>query len=166
LKSGKEPKPSTTTVNLLSRPLLSLIISTASLGIASTCSAQVDLGELSANPYAPDSSANPYGQYGSPYSSKSVNNPYGEYGSPYSSKSVNNPYATEAPKIIAPDGTYLGRASANRYDSDSTANPYGEYRSPYSSKSENNPYGQYGSPYGSQSSRNPYATAAPRLISP
>jgi hypothetical protein len=38
---------------------LSLIISTASLGIASFCSAQVDLGELSANPYAPDSTANP-----------------------------------------------------------------------------------------------------------
>ena len=154
------------TMHSLIRLLPALIIATASLGIASTCSAQVDLGELSANPYAPDSTANPYGQYGSPYSSTSINNPYGEFGSPYSSKSVNNPYATEAPKIVAPDGTYLGRASANRYDPDSTANPYGQYGSPYSPTSVNNPYSQYGSPYGSQSAKNPYATEAPRLISP
>jgi hypothetical protein len=154
------------TMKTILNTALTLIISTASLGIASFCSAQVDLGELSANPYAPDSTANPYGQHGSPYASDSINNPYGEYGSPYSSKSVNNPYTTEAPRIVAHDGTYLGRASANRYDSDSTANPYGEYGSHYSSKSINNPYGQYGSPYGSQSAKNPYATKAPRLISP
>jgi len=44
-------------MHFLSRPLLPLIIATASLDIASFCSAQVDLGELSANPY---------GQHGSP----------------------------------------------------------------------------------------------------
>ncbi len=51
------------------------------------------LGRLSANPYDPDSTSNPYGQYGSPYSSDSINNPYGTYGSPYSLQSPNNPYA-------------------------------------------------------------------------
>ena len=38
------------------------------------------LGELSRNPYSPDSISNPYGIYGSRYSPYSVNNPYGEYG--------------------------------------------------------------------------------------
>ena len=40
-------------------------------------------GRLSTNPYAPDSTANPYGRYGSPYSPDSINNPYGA-GNPYS----------------------------------------------------------------------------------
>ena len=39
-----------------------------------------ELGELSANPYAPDSTANPYGIHGSRYSPDSINNPYGPYG--------------------------------------------------------------------------------------
>ncbi len=128
--------------------------------------AQDYLGQLSANPYAPDSTGNPYGQYGSAYAPSSINNPYGPNGSPYSPTSVNNPYATEAPRIIAPDGTYLGRASANPYDPDSTANPYGPYGSPYSPTSINNPYGQYGSPYAPNSARNPYATEAPSIITP
>ena len=57
------------------------------------------LGDLSANKYAPNSTSNPYGTYGSKYSSKSINNPYGKYGSKYSNKSANNPYATQAPRI-------------------------------------------------------------------
>ncbi len=60
------------------------------------------LGDLSANPYAPNSTSNPYGQYGSRYSPDSINNPYGQYGSPYSSDSANNPYATGAPVIVPP----------------------------------------------------------------
>jgi len=35
------------------------------------------LGQLSVNPYLPDSTGNPYGQYGSPYSPDSINNIYG-----------------------------------------------------------------------------------------
>ena len=73
--------------------------------ISASASAQVDLGELSATPYAPESTANPYGPHGSPYSSTCINNPYGESGSPNSSRSANNPYATEVPRIVAPDGT-------------------------------------------------------------
>jgi hypothetical protein len=50
------------------------------------------LGNLNANPYDPDSVANPYGQYGSRYSPDSINNPYGEYGSRYSPSGARNPY--------------------------------------------------------------------------
>lgn len=60
------------------------------------------LGQISANPYAPDSTANPYGQYGSPYSPTSINNPYSQYGSPYGSQSARNPYASEGPSIVSP----------------------------------------------------------------
>jgi len=122
------------------------------------------LGRLSANPYAADSTANPYSPAGSPYSAKSVNNPYGAYGSPFYPTSARNPYATDAPKIVAQDGTYLGELSDNPYDPDSVANPYGRYGSPYSSTSINNPYSTYGSPYSSQSPNNPYATQAPLLF--
>lgn len=115
------------------------------------------LGRLSANPYASDSTANPYSPSGSPYSSRSVNNPYGAYGSPFSPTSARNPYATDAPKIVAQDGTYLGELSDDPYDPDSVANPYGRYGSPYSSTSINNPYS-------SQSPNNPYATQAPLLF--
>jgi hypothetical protein len=58
------------------------------------------LGNLSANPYDPNSTSNPYGQYGSKYSPDSINNPYGRYGSPYSNDSANNPYATNPPAIV------------------------------------------------------------------
>ncbi len=122
------------------------------------------LGRLSANPYAVDSTANPYSPAGSPYSATSVNNRFGPYGSPFSATSARNPYATDAPDIVAQDGTYLGKLSDNRYDPDSVANPYGRYGSPYSSTSINNPYSTYGSPYSSQSPNNPYATQAPLLF--
>jgi hypothetical protein len=122
------------------------------------------LGRLSANPYATDSTANPYTSAGSPYSAKSVNNPYGQFGSPFSPTSARNPYATDAPKIVAQDGTYHGELSDNPYDPDSVANPYGRYGSPYSSTSIKNPYSTYGSPYSSQSPNNPYATQAPLIF--
>ena len=75
-----------------------------------------------------------------------------------------NPYATDAPKIVAQDGTYLGKLSDNPYDPDSVANPYGRYGSPYSPTSIKNPYSTYGSPYSPQSPNNPYATQAPLLF--
>jgi hypothetical protein len=61
------------------------------------------LGNLSANPYDPNSVSNPYGRYGSSYSADSINNPYGQYGSRYSNDSPNNPYATNAPGIYGGD---------------------------------------------------------------
>ncbi|MDQ3186274.1 MAG: hypothetical protein M3Q16_07450 [Pseudomonadota bacterium] len=60
------------------------------------------LGNLSANPYDPNSTSNPYGQYGSKYSPDSINNPHGKYCSPYSNDSAANPYATNPPAIIDP----------------------------------------------------------------
>ena len=50
------------------------------------------LGNYNANPYDPNSIANPYGRYGSPYAPNGINNPYSRYGSPYSPYSVTNPY--------------------------------------------------------------------------
>src|SRR5208282_5270763 len=54
-------------------------------------------GNLSANPFDPNSTSNPYGRYGSPLSPDSINNPYGRYGSPYSPDSPNNPYGHGLP---------------------------------------------------------------------
>jgi hypothetical protein len=51
------------------------------------------LGDLSANQYAPNSTSNAYGEYGSQYSPDSINNAYGKYGSPYSPDSPNNAYS-------------------------------------------------------------------------
>ena len=48
-------------------------------------------GKLSANPYDPNSTSNPYGRYGSPFSPDSIKNPYGT-GNPYSPSSPTNPY--------------------------------------------------------------------------
>lgn len=48
-------------------------------------------GNMSSNPYDPDSINNPYGIYGSPYSPDSINNPYGA-GNPYDPGSATNPY--------------------------------------------------------------------------
>lgn len=139
---------------------LPILCSSAS---AQVCDNGVFLGQLSSNPYLPNSTSNKFGSYGNPYSATSIENPYGQYGSPYSATSVANPYATAAPKIIAYDGQYLGRLSGNPYDPDSVSNPYGKYGSPYSPTSINNPYSQYGSPYSPMSPNNPYATKAPIL---
>ncbi len=114
------------------------------------------LGNLSINPYNPDSIANPYGA-GNPYDPNSVMNPYGEYGIPYSPHSVTNPYATNAPKLYDQDGNYRGRLSTNPYDPDSISNPYGRYGNPYSPDSINNPYGA-GNRYSPSSPLNPYGT--------
>jgi hypothetical protein len=48
-------------------------------------------GKLSANPYDPDSTSNPYGRYGYRFSLDSISNPYG-VGSPYRSDSPTNSY--------------------------------------------------------------------------
>lgn len=115
------------------------------------------IGNLSANPYGANSTANPYSPAGSPYSPQSINNPYGTYGSPYSPQSVKNPYATDAPRLFDSQGNYHGKLSINKYDPDSISNPYGRFGSKYSSESINNPYGA-GSIYNPESPRNPYGT--------
>jgi hypothetical protein len=56
------------------------------------------LGVASANPYDPDSTSNPFGQYGSQFSATSINNPYSLYGSEYSAESATNPYLVSEPE--------------------------------------------------------------------
>src|SRR5690349_6343094 len=73
------------------------------------------LGQLSANPNAPDSTANPNGVYGSPFSPNSNNNPYGVSGSPLSAKSANNPFTTQAPRLYDRSGEYRGKLSSNPF---------------------------------------------------
>jgi hypothetical protein len=122
------------------------------------------LGQLGGSPSAVNSTSNPYGPYGSPASPTSVRNPVSPYGSRVSPQSATNPYATQAPRLVGHDGTYLGELSANPYDPDSVSNPYGRYGSRYSPTSINNPYGKYGSPYSPLSPNNPYTTTAPSII--
>jgi hypothetical protein len=59
-----------------------------------------DLGELSANPYNPDSTSNPFGA-GSPFKPDGLNNPFSHYGSPFSNQSATNPFATDTPRLFA-----------------------------------------------------------------
>lgn len=137
------------------RIIFGLIVGIFIVAVHPSFAQQNYLGQRSANPYAPNSTNNPYGA-GSPYGN-TITNRYGTYGSPYSNKSVTNPYATNAPKLYDNQGNYRGRLSANPYDPESTSNPYGRYGSPYSSDSINNPYGA-GSQYRSDSPNNPYGT--------
>ena len=113
-----------------------------------------DLGNLTVNPYAPDSLANPYGA-GSQFKADGLNNPYSEYGSQFSNKSPNNPFATDAPKLYDQQGNYRGRLGGNPYGPDSTSNPYGRYGSQFSPDSINNPYGA-GNRFAPDSPKNPY----------
>jgi len=112
------------------------------------------LGNLSANEFDTNSTANPFGA-GSPYSPNSVTNEFGVYGSPFGNQSATNPFATDAPKLYDQQGHYHGKLSANPYDPDSTSNPYGRYGSPFSPDSIKNPYGA-GNPYSPSSPTNPY----------
>lgn len=113
------------------------------------------LGQFSSNPYAPNSTATPYGPFGSPYAPLSTQNPYGTSGSRYGAQSAHDPYSSRAPRLYDSRGHYRGRLISNPYAPDSISNPYGRYGSPYSPDSVNNPYGA-GSPYRYDSPNNPY----------
>jgi hypothetical protein len=73
------------------------------------------LGNLSANQFDPNSTSNPFGQYGSPFSPTSINNPFGQYGSPFSPFSANNPFATQAPMIFGPPAGSFGFAFGSSF---------------------------------------------------
>lgn len=60
------------------------------------------LGYVNGNRFDVNSTADPYGPYGSPYSNTSINNPYGQYGSPFSNNSATNPYAVSPPVMVTP----------------------------------------------------------------
>lgn len=70
----------------------------------------------------------------------------------------------QGPRIVSPDGHYLGRLNTNRFDPNSVANPFGRYGSRFSPDSVNNPFGKYGSPFSPYSATNPYASHPPFLI--
>ena len=113
-----------------------------------------DLGNLSANPFDPESVGNQFGK-GSPFASNGINNPFSPYGSPFSNRSATNPFATDAPRLYDQQGNYRGKLSANPFDPDSTGNPMGRYGSPLSPDSLNNPLGA-GNPIRPDSPNNPY----------
>jgi hypothetical protein len=117
------------------------------------------LGKLSKDKHDPESISNPHGKYGSRYGD-SLRNPYSPYGNRYSSTSANNPYADDAPRIYAPDGTYLGKLSVNKYDPESISNPYGKYGSRYGD-TLNNPYSRYGRYWPSSNEVNPSKATKP-----
>ncbi len=71
-----------------------------------------DLGELSANPFNPESTSNPY-DAGSPFKPDGIKNLFSPYGSPFSNQSATNPYATDAPRLYDQQGQYRGKLSAN-----------------------------------------------------
>jgi hypothetical protein len=64
-----------------------------------------DLGELSANPYQQNSTANLYGA-GSPFAPNGINNAFSPYGSQFSNQSATNPFATDAPRLYDQQGNY------------------------------------------------------------
>ena len=115
-----------------------------------------NLGKLSANPFDPESTSNPFGA-GSPFRQNSINNRFGPYGSLFSPRSATNPYATDTPRLYDSQGNYRGRLSTNQFDPDSISNPFGRYGSPFSQESINNPFGA-GNPFLPDSPNNPYGT--------
>ncbi|MDI6760486.1 MAG: hypothetical protein QMD05_06635 [Candidatus Brocadiaceae bacterium] len=112
------------------------------------------LGNLSANPFVPNSTNNMFGK-GSPFNPDSINNPFGRYGSPFSNTSANNPFATEAPKLYDQQGNYRGKLSTNPLDLESISNPMGRFGNPFSSDSINNPFGA-GNQFRFDSPKNPF----------
>lgn len=69
-----------------------------SLGAAAGARAEY-LGRLGGNPFAPDSTANPFSQIANPFSPKSPNNPFGPYGNEFSPYSPYNEFATDVPEV-------------------------------------------------------------------
>ena len=113
-----------------------------------------DLGELSANPFNPESTSTPFGA-GSPFKPDGLNNPFSPYSSPFGNQSATNPFATDAPRLYDQEGHYRGKLSTNPLDTDSVSNPLGRYGSSLSPDSLKNPLGA-GSPLNPGSPTNPY----------
>ncbi|NIA21983.1 MAG: tetratricopeptide repeat protein, partial [Anaerolineaceae bacterium] len=65
--------------------------------------------------------------------------------------------------LVARDGTFLGRLTADRHDTESIWNPLGKYGSPYSEVSIFDPTGRFGGPLSDQSPWNPKAEHPPMI---
>ncbi len=104
-----------------------------------TISAQAEYyGQYTVNRFAPNSVANPYGQYGNPYGANSINNPFNRGNiNPITGFSGDG----KTYKLYDSEGNFRGNLNNNPYDPDSIANPHGRYGSQYSAESINNPYG-------------------------
>jgi hypothetical protein len=113
------------------------------------------LGRFNANRFDPESIANPFGRYGASSSPDSINNPAAPAARGRDGR---------GPKIIAPDGTYLGRLNLNSSDPESVANPSSPYGSPRAPNSINNLFGRYGSRFSPDGIRNPDTTGGPMLF--
>ena len=72
-------------------------------------------------------------------------------------------YKLEGAKIIAEDGTYLGKIEDD-YDSNSIYNEYSEYGNSYNSDSIWNEYSEYGNEYSPKSALNDNASEPPILL--
>lgn len=81
----------------------------------------------------------------------------------YSDQALGEPRPNDS-YLLAQDGQYLGRITANRYDNYSILNEYGPYGSKYSTTSIFNAYSEYGSKYGRFSLNNPYCNTPPKLF--
>ena len=114
------------------------------------------LGDLSANPFGPTSTANPFGG-GNPFAPNSITNEFSPYGSPFSNQSANNPFATDAPRLYDQEGNYRGKLSTNQFDPDSVSNPFGRYGNRFSPDSINNEFGA-GNPYRPDSPTNRFGS--------
>lgn len=81
----------------------------------------------------------------------------------YSGQALGEPQPDDS-YLLAQNGQYLGRITANTYDNYSILNEYGPYGSKYSTTSIFNAYSEYGSKYGRFSLNNPYCNTPPKLF--
>ncbi len=65
--------------------------------------------------------------------------------------------------LVAQDGTFLGRLTADRHDTESIWNPLGKHGSPYSEVSIFDPTGRFGGPSSDESPWGPSATRPPMI---
>ena len=69
-----------------------LLFSSSTFAVSLVAPDGTYLGELSANPYAQNSTSNQFGPYGSKFSQTSINNPFSPYGSKFSQQSPTNQF--------------------------------------------------------------------------
>jgi hypothetical protein len=113
---------------------LFITMAVVAVTFTSVASAQIYLGNLSANPYLPKAPPQP---------ANTFNNPYGN--------------SSNSPQLFNSQGQFRGNLNSNQFDPNSVANPFGQYGSRFSPDSINNPYGA-GSRYNQDSPNNPYGS--------
>jgi hypothetical protein len=89
------------------------------------------LGVISADPFDPESLANPFGPYGDEFSSLSIWNPFSIYGSGFNDLSAYDPFAENPPEIFL-DGEFAGYLTKNtdfssQIDPDDVAEAIGRF---------------------------------------